>query len=70
LRIFINDIPVYILSREKIEDKAQYDLILEDKSQPIVPKKLYDDVLIMDADPSKVEEFLELITDKKFLRYT
>ncbi len=66
LKIFINDIPVFLINTSKMEDGQQYDLIIDGTKQKIVPKKLLDDVLIINANPDKVEELLELMTEKKF----
>lgn len=66
MKIFINDIPVYLIGTKKVGDLSQYQLILDGLEEKIVPKKLIDDVLIFNANPTKVEELLELMTEKKF----
>ncbi len=66
MKIFINDIPVRIIDKAEAKDAAEYDLIIDGASQKIKPKKLIDDVLIHDAQPEKVEELLQLMTDNKF----
>ncbi len=66
MKIFINDIPVYLVSTSKVGGLSQYDLVIKENNRKIVPKKLLDDVLILNANPERVEELLELMTDKKF----
>lgn len=65
LKIFINDIPVYILSSKKVNLDRAYGLIIRE-FETIVPKTLVDDVLIMDASFEQVDKLLKLMTDKKF----
>lgn len=66
MKIFINDIPVIITNTSKLPGLNTYDMILDGTKQKIVPKKLLDDVLILNASPEKVDELLHLMTDKKF----
>ena len=65
LKIFINDIPVYILSRGKVNLDRAYGLIIRE-FETIVPKSLVDDVLIQNASFEQVDKLLKLMTDKKF----
>ena len=64
MKIFINDIPVYILSEKKINMKRAYGLVVRE-FEDIVPEVLVDDVLIMNASFDQVDGLLKLMTDKK-----
>lgn len=64
MRIFINDIPVYILSEKKINHKRVYGLVVRE-FENIVPTSLVDDVLIMNASFGQIDTLLKLMTDKK-----
>lgn len=64
MKIFINDIPVYILSEKKINMKRIYGLVVRE-FEDIVPEVLVDDVLIMNASFEQVDSLLKLMTDKK-----
>lgn len=66
MKIFINDIPVILTSSSKLPGLNHFDLIIDGSQQKIEPKKLLDDVLILNASPEKVDELLHLMTDKKF----
>jgi|TARA_B110000503_G_C7173487_1_gene425650 8-oxo-(d)GTP phosphatase len=66
VKIFINDIPVYLLKPDQIKEKAFYGLILDSKFQKLKPREFLDDVLIINALPLQVEELLQLMTDKVF----
>jgi len=65
MKIFINDIPVYILSEDKINMSRVYGLIVRE-FETIVPEELVDDTLIMNASFEQVDHLLKLMTDKKF----
>ncbi|MEM7297942.1 MAG: NUDIX hydrolase [Bacteroidota bacterium] len=67
MKIFINDIPVYILSEKNINMKRAYGLVVRE-FETIVPEELVDDVLIMNASFEQVDHLLKLMTDKKFKR--
>lgn len=64
MKIFINDIPVYILSEKKINMSRVYGLVVRE-FEDIVPEDLADDVLIMNASFEQVDSLLKLMTDKK-----
>lgn len=64
MKIFINDIPVYILSEKKINMNRAYGLVVRE-FESIVPEVLVDDVLIMNASYEQVDSLLKLMTDKK-----
>ncbi len=66
MKIFINDIPVYLLRNEDAKEADQYHNILNGQKHHIIPKQLKDDVLIKNATRENVEELLQLMTDKKF----
>ncbi|WP_421869668.1 NUDIX hydrolase [Marinoscillum sp.] len=65
MKIFINDIPVSIISNEELNSLKDFDLIIDGATSKIKPKKLIDDVLIKDASPEKVDELLHVMTDNK-----
>ncbi|MDH5609991.1 MAG: NUDIX hydrolase [Cyclobacteriaceae bacterium] len=65
MKIFINDIPVYLIKASKSRPEADYDLVIDGSKKKISPKKLIDDVLILNASPQSVEELLFLMTEKK-----
>ncbi len=65
MKIFINDIPVFILNTSKIKDLAFYDITIDAKVTKLSPKKLRDDVLVVDATPESVDRLLQLMTKKK-----
>ncbi len=64
MKIYINDIPVSIVSREKLAVTKKFDTII-DGSKKINSKLLLDDVLINEAEPYKIDELLRLMTDSK-----
>ena len=67
MKIFINDIPVYILPEKKINHERIYGLIVRE-FETIVPKSLVDDVLILNASFEQIDKLLKLMTDKKLKR--
>lgn len=64
MKLFINDIPVYILSERKVNMDRAYGLVVRE-FETIVPAQLVDDVLIMNASYEQVDSLLKLMTDKK-----
>lgn len=64
MKVFIDDIPVYILSEKNINMKRAYGLVVRE-FETIVPEALVDDVLIMNASFEQIDSLLRLITDKK-----
>lgn len=64
MKIFINDIPVYILSEKKVNMNRAYGLIVRE-FETIVPEVLVDDVLLMNASFEQIDSLLKLMTDKK-----
>lgn len=64
MKIFINDIPVYILSEKKVNMNRAYGLIVRE-FETIVPEVLVDDTLIMNATFEQIDSLLKLMTDKK-----
>lgn len=67
MKLFINDIPVYILPHSKVNMARAYGLVIRE-FENIVPDVLVDDVLIMNASFEQVDKLLRLMTDKKFKR--
>ncbi|RED97503.1 NUDIX hydrolase [Marinoscillum furvescens] len=65
MKIFINDIPVRIISSEELDEGHEFDLVIDGATTKIKPKSLIDDVLIRDASPDKVDELLHVMTDNK-----
>ncbi|MFY0607144.1 MAG: NUDIX domain-containing protein [Cyclobacteriaceae bacterium] len=65
MKIFINDIPVRILSPDELDDSFDFDLIIDGSISEIKPKNLIDDVLIRNAAPQQVDELLHVMTDNK-----
>ncbi|MEQ8473189.1 MAG: NUDIX hydrolase [Marinoscillum sp.] len=65
MKIFINDIPVSIISNEDLKPNKEFDLVIDGALSKIKPKSLIDDVLIKDALPDKVDELLHVMTDNK-----
>lgn len=64
MKLFINDIPVYILTENKVNMDRAYGLIIRE-FETIVPETLVDDTLIMNASFSQIDKLLKLMTDKK-----
>ncbi|MFK7951529.1 MAG: NUDIX hydrolase [Ekhidna sp.] len=67
MKIFINDIPVYILSEKKVNMNRAYGLIVRE-FETIVPEVLVDDSLIMNASFDQIDCLLKLLTDKKLTK--
>lgn len=65
MKLFINDIPVYILTEKKVNMARVYGLVVRE-FETIIPEELVDDVLIMNASFDQVDSLLKLMTDKKF----
>ena len=65
VKIFINDIPVNLVKTSSVSSHGAFIHVLDGSKEKIVPKKLLDDVLILNASPEKVDELLHLMTDKK-----
>jgi len=64
MKIFINDIPVYLIGPEELKEAAFYAVVLDSKFQKIATRVFIDDVLIIHATPAQVEELFQLMTDK------
>lgn len=64
MKIFINDIPVYILSEKNVNMNRVYGLIVRE-FETLVPEVLVDDSLIMNASFEQIDSLLKLLTDKK-----
>ncbi|MEQ8583260.1 MAG: NUDIX hydrolase [Marinoscillum sp.] len=65
MKIFINDIPVSIVSPEELDPTKEFDLVIDGAITKIKPKSLIDDVLITDAAADKVDDLLHVMTDNK-----
>ena len=68
MKIFINDIPVYLIGPEELKEAAFYAVVLDSKFQKIATRVFIDDVLIIHATPTQVEELFQLMTDKALKR--
>lgn len=66
MKIFINDIPVRIIDSSELDPAKEFDHIIDGSISKIKPKALFDDVLIKEASPDKVDKLLHLMTDYKF----
>ncbi len=64
MKIFINDIPVFLIRPEELKEAASYAVILDSTFQKITTRVFIDDVLILNATSVKVEELFQLMTDK------
>lgn len=65
MKIYINDIPVSIISPDELDTSKEFDLVIDGTINKLKPKILIDDVLIKDAAPKKVDELLHIMTDNK-----
>jgi 8-oxo-(d)GTP phosphatase len=65
VKIFINDIPIRIISTGKLSSPHAFSTIIG-PNQEIDPKLLIDNVLIKEPSPEKVDNLLHLMTEKKF----
>lgn len=65
VKIFINDIPVSIISSDDLDETKEFDLIIDGAVSQIKPKALIDDVLIRDASPAEVDDLLHVMTDNR-----
>ncbi len=65
MKLFINDIPVHILSEDKLHALSDYDLVLE-AGEDLKPVQLADDVLIRNASIEQIDQVFKLMKGKKF----
>ena len=66
MKIFINDIPVFIISSDQLEKGQSFDKSIDAKREKLSAKSLTDDVLVLNATPSEVDKLLHLMTERKF----
>lgn len=66
MKIFINDIPVHIKKLDNVRNTDSYDHIIDAKKQSLEPKKLHDDVLVLNASKEELDRLLQLMTKNKF----
>lgn len=57
MKIFIDDVPVYLVPMEQIIDREHYDLIIDARKETIRFDELIDDVLIRKSDINLVMDF-------------
>jgi len=65
MKIFINDIPVILAKVDETEPDDKYDVVQQCHNKPIDKNNLRDHVLVMHAKKEQIEQFLQLITEKK-----
>ena len=65
MKIYLNDIPIRIISMAKLSSQHAFSMIIGPK-QTINPKLLIDNVLFKDPTPETVDELLHLMTLKKY----
>ena len=68
MKIFINDIPVFLIRPEELKEAVSYAVVLDSKFHKITTRVFIDDVLIINATPIQVEELFQLMTDKALKR--
>ncbi|MDA0195312.1 MAG: NUDIX domain-containing protein [Bacteroidetes bacterium] len=66
MKIFINDIPVYIRKYSDDILREDYNVIIDGDLISTPSKKLIDDVLVTNASNEDVDHLLKLMTQKKF----
>ncbi len=66
MKIFINDIPVHIRKLSKVVDADKYNQVIDCKKETLEPKKLTDDVLVVNATKEDIDRLLHLMTKNKF----
>ncbi len=66
MKIFINDIPVYIRKYSEDIFRDDYDVIIDEDLISTPSKKLIDDVLVTNASNEDIDHLLKLMTQKKF----
>lgn len=65
MKIFLNDIPIRIISMAKLSSQHAFSQIIG-PGQEIKPRLLIDNVLFKNPTPEVVDELLQLMTEKKF----
>lgn len=66
MKIYINDIPVLIKKLDEVQNFDDYNHIVDGKKEGIDPRKLVDDVLVLNASKEDIDRLLQLMTKKKF----
>ena len=67
MKIYINDIPVEIVSLKKLETPdATYDVVIDGSQGALDPAALIDHVLVRHASKEHIEQLLEQMTRRKF----
>lgn len=69
MKIFLNDIPIRIISASKLGSAHAFSMIIG-PGQEINPKLLIDNVLIKNPSPQVVDDLLHLMTKKKYKKVT
>ena len=64
MKIFLNDIPIRIVSMSKLSSQHAFSMIIG-SDQPINPKLLIDNVLIKNPTKETVDNMLQVMTKKK-----
>jgi ADP-ribose pyrophosphatase YjhB (NUDIX family) len=69
VKIYLNDIPIRIISMAKLSSPHAFSMIIG-PGQSINPKLLIDNVLFKNPTPETVDELLQLMTLKKYKQVT
>ncbi len=65
MKIFINDVPLYIVPMEKVLDREHYDMIIDSTKEDIQFDDLIDDVLVRKADFKFIYNFYKFLRNDK-----
>ncbi|WMN13039.1 hypothetical protein QYS49_35405 [Marivirga salinae] len=65
MKVFINDVPLYIIPMDKVIDREHYDLIIDAEKEKIRYDNLIDDVLIRKGSLADILEFYKFLSSDK-----
>ncbi len=65
MKVFINDVPLYIIPMDKAIDREHYDLIIDAEKEKIRYDNLIDDVLIRKGSLADILEFYKFLSSDK-----
>jgi 8-oxo-dGTP pyrophosphatase MutT (NUDIX family) len=68
MNLFINDIPVFIISMDSLFQETDYEIVIPGGDKVISTRKLLETVLVKDASEEQVDTLFKLMTKKKFSR--
>ncbi|MDN5201403.1 NUDIX domain-containing protein [Fulvivirgaceae bacterium BMA10] len=66
MKIFINDIPVELISKKKLKNWDKYDVIKKGDDKMLIQTNLEGKILFVDISKSDLKKFLGLMQEKKF----